>query len=187
MVCFALFAIGATIMSGAGRPGVPAAIAIGTVVVVVASNLMLPAHGRASASTRCSPRPPARALGMAVSMVAIAIAVHARFGVFVAPASGAAHRRRGRRGVDGRARAAEQQRAARAARADRRRRRLRAGLADHPRTRPLGLPGARQDRAPALTRSTARAGDAARFGSGSPPVSMWPTRTPQSCAIDAPG
>jgi stage V sporulation protein B len=85
-VCFALFAIGATIMSGAGRPGVPATIAIGTVAVVVAGNLVLlrmaglGEHTLLAAASGTS-------LGMVASMVAIAIAVHLRFGVFVPPAS----------------------------------------------------------------------------------------------------
>jgi stage V sporulation protein B len=85
-VCFALFAIGATIMSGAGRPGVPAAIAVGTVVVVVSCNVLflrmagIGEHTLVAAAAGTS-------AGMATSMIAIAIAVHMRFGIFIAPAS----------------------------------------------------------------------------------------------------
>jgi len=85
-VCFALFAIGATIMSGAGRPGVPATIALGAVVIVVACNLVfvrmvgLGPHTLLAAAAGTS-------AGMAASMVAIAAAVHMRFGIFIAPAS----------------------------------------------------------------------------------------------------
>jgi stage V sporulation protein B len=85
-VCFALFAIGATIMSGAGRPGVPAAIAAATVVIVVAGNLLflrmagIGEHTLVAAAAGTS-------LGMAVSLVAIAWVVHLRFGTFIAPLS----------------------------------------------------------------------------------------------------
>ena len=41
MVCFALFVIGATILSGAGRPGLSAAIAGGAVALVIGGNLVL--------------------------------------------------------------------------------------------------------------------------------------------------
>ena len=43
MVCFALFVIGATIMSGAGRPGIAAAIAAiaGRILVIVANVLLV--------------------------------------------------------------------------------------------------------------------------------------------------
>ena len=85
-VCFALFAIGATIMSGAGRPAVPAMIALGSVVIVVVANLVflrmagLGKHTLVAAAAGTS-------AGMAASMIAIAVAVHMRFGTFVAPAS----------------------------------------------------------------------------------------------------
>jgi len=85
-VCFALFAIGATIMSGAGRPSVPAMIALGAVVIVVVCNLLflrmagLGEHTLVAAAAGTS-------VGMAASLVAIAIAVHMRFGTFIAPTS----------------------------------------------------------------------------------------------------
>jgi stage V sporulation protein B len=85
-VGFALFAIGATIKSGAGRPGIPAVIAVGTVVVVLGCNLLflrlagIGEHTLVAAAAGTS-------AGMAASMVAIAIAVHVRFGIFIAPAS----------------------------------------------------------------------------------------------------
>jgi stage V sporulation protein B len=85
-VCFALFAIGATIMNGAGRPGVPAAIAVGTVVVVVACNLLFLRMAGIGEHTLLAAAAGTSA-GMAASMVAIAVAVHMRFGIFIAPMS----------------------------------------------------------------------------------------------------
>ena len=83
MVCFALFVIGATILSGAGRPGVSATIAAIAVALVVGANIALlrltgvgPNTLRAAAS--------GTSLGMAFALVAVAIAVHAQFGTFIA-------------------------------------------------------------------------------------------------------
>ena len=117
MVCFALFVIGATILSGAGRPGLSAAIAAIAVALVVAGNLGLlhltgvGPHTLRAAATGTS-------LGMAFALVAV--------GVRGATRSSARSSRGGigaaRAGFGGgrlarRARAAEPQRAARARRA----------------------------------------------------------------------
>ena len=86
VVCFALFVIGATAISGAGRPALPAAIAALTVGVVVGCDLLLirfvgvGEHTLMAAAAGTS-------LGMAFALVAIAIAVHMRFGAFIAPSS----------------------------------------------------------------------------------------------------
>lgn len=85
-VCFALFAIGATIMSGAGRPGVPAVIAVGTVVVVLGCNVLLLRLAGLGDRTLVAAAA-GTSTGMAVSMVAIAVAVRMRFGTFIAPRS----------------------------------------------------------------------------------------------------
>jgi stage V sporulation protein B len=85
-VCFALFAIGATIMSGAGSPRVPAAIAAVTVGLVVGCNvvfLRMAGVGEHSLIAAAS----GTTLGMTFAMIAIAIVVYRRFGVFLAPAS----------------------------------------------------------------------------------------------------
>jgi stage V sporulation protein B len=82
MVCFALFVIGATILSGAGRPGLAASIAGGTVALVIAGNLVLlhvagvGAHTLQAAATGTS-------IGMSFALAAVAIAVRARFGAFM--------------------------------------------------------------------------------------------------------
>jgi stage V sporulation protein B len=82
IVCFALFVIGATILSGAGRPGLSAAIAAGTVALVVGGNLVLVhlagigPHTLRAAATGTS-------IGMAFAVVAVGFAVHSRFGTFM--------------------------------------------------------------------------------------------------------
>ena len=82
-VCFAMFAISATILSGAGRPGLPAAIALVAVIVVVCGNLaFLTMAG--NSDHRLVAAASGTSLGMAIALVAVAIAVYARFGVFVA-------------------------------------------------------------------------------------------------------
>jgi stage V sporulation protein B len=87
-VCFALFAIGATIMSGAGRPGVPAAIAVLTVLLVLGCNVAFLRMAGVGEHTLVAAASGTSA-GMAVAMVAMAVVVHLRFGVFIAPASAA--------------------------------------------------------------------------------------------------
>jgi stage V sporulation protein B len=83
MVCFSLFVIGATILSGAGRPGLSAAIAAAAVACVVGANLLLlrmtgvgPHTLRAAAA--------GTSFGMALAALAVAGAVYLRFGTFIA-------------------------------------------------------------------------------------------------------
>lgn len=82
IVCFALFVIGATILSSAGRPGLSAAIAAGTVALVVGGNLALlrlagiGPHTLRAAATGTS-------IGMAFGAGAVGFAVRARFGTFI--------------------------------------------------------------------------------------------------------
>ena len=82
-VCFAMFAISATILSGAGRPGLPAFIALVAVIVVVGGNLTFLMMAGVS-EHRLIAAASGTSLGMAVALVAVAIAVYARFGIFVA-------------------------------------------------------------------------------------------------------
>lgn len=83
MVCFSLFTIGATIMSGAGRPALPAAIAALTVALVVGCDMAairitgLGEHTLAAIASGTT-------LGMAVALALVAYGVHARFGAFIA-------------------------------------------------------------------------------------------------------
>lgn len=82
MACFALFVIGATILSGAGMPGRAAAIAGVSVVTVTVCNLVLVRwvgvgeHTLVAAAVGTS-------IGTTLALVAIAIAVHRRFGAFI--------------------------------------------------------------------------------------------------------
>ena len=86
MVCFALFVIGATILSSAGRPGLAALIAGAAVVLVVAGNLVLLGiagigpHTLQAAAAGTS-------FGMAFALAAVALALRARFGAFIAARS----------------------------------------------------------------------------------------------------
>lgn len=86
MACFALFVVGATILSGAGRPGLAAVIAAGAGALVVVLNLAfvrlvgLGEHTLTAAATGTS-------LASAAALVAVGYAVNARFGAFLAPAS----------------------------------------------------------------------------------------------------
>jgi stage V sporulation protein B len=82
IVCFALFVIGATILSSAGRPGLSAAIAAGAVALVIGGNLVLVhlagigPHTLRAAATGTS-------VGMAFAVIAVGFAVRARFGTFM--------------------------------------------------------------------------------------------------------
>jgi stage V sporulation protein B len=83
MVAFSLFVIGATILSGAGRPGLSAAIAAVSVAFVVAADLVLlrmtgiGLHTLRAAALGTS-------IGMAFAALAAAAAVRLRFGTFIA-------------------------------------------------------------------------------------------------------
>ena len=84
VVCFALFVIGATSLSGGGHPGTAARIGGATVLIIVTANLVLlnlvgvGPYTLVAAATGTS-------LGMAVAMVAAGVNVYRRFGAFLAP------------------------------------------------------------------------------------------------------
>lgn len=88
MVCFALFVIGATIVSGAGRPGVAATIACIAVAIVIAANLILVRvvglgeHTLLAAASGTS-------LGTAFALGAIGLVVFLRFRAFIPPLTAA--------------------------------------------------------------------------------------------------
>jgi hypothetical protein len=82
MVCFALFVIGATILSGAGRPGLSAAIAASAVVLVVGCDLaLLHVTGIGPHTLRAAAA--GTSIGMTFALLAVAVAVRARFGTFM--------------------------------------------------------------------------------------------------------
>jgi stage V sporulation protein B len=87
MVFFALFTIGATIMTGAGRPGLAAIVAVVAVVAVIAGNLGLVQLAGIGARTL-----PAAALGTCIgtliALAAVGCAVYARFRTFIRPLTG---------------------------------------------------------------------------------------------------
>jgi stage V sporulation protein B len=84
MVCFALFTVASTALSGAGRPGLPAAIALVMVALVIGSNMLfirlvgVNEHTLAALAAGTS-------LGMAFGLCAVGVAVQLRFGTFIAP------------------------------------------------------------------------------------------------------
>jgi stage V sporulation protein B len=84
MVFFALFTIGATIMTGAGRPGLAALVAVIAVSAVIAGNLGFVRLAGIGERTL-----PAAALGTCIgtliALAAIGGAVYARFRTFIAP------------------------------------------------------------------------------------------------------
>jgi stage V sporulation protein B len=88
MVCFALFVIGSTIMSGAGRPGVAAAIASVAVVIVLIGNVALVRWAGVGEHTLVAAAS-GTTLGTVLALVAIGIAVYSRFGAFIAPLTAA--------------------------------------------------------------------------------------------------
>jgi stage V sporulation protein B len=85
-VGFALFAIGSTIMSGAGQPRVPAIIALVTVGLVLVCDVAF-LHIVGIGPNTLVAAAAGTTVGMTVAMVAIAVAIHMRFGVFIAPLS----------------------------------------------------------------------------------------------------
>ena len=86
MVAFALFVIGATILSGAGHPGRAAMIAVVAVGIVLAANIVL------IRSVPIGPRTAMLAavgtsIGTSFALLAVGIAVYKRFGAFLPLAS----------------------------------------------------------------------------------------------------
>ncbi|MGD8863576.1 MAG: polysaccharide biosynthesis C-terminal domain-containing protein [Myxococcales bacterium] len=86
MVCFALFVIGATILSGAGRPGLAAAVAALTVVVVVGCNVAFVRAVGVGDETLIAAAS-GTSTGTAFALLAIGAAVRLRFGAFIPPLS----------------------------------------------------------------------------------------------------
>ncbi len=84
MVCFALFVIGATILSGAGRPSVAAAIAATTVVLVVGCNVAFVRAVGVGDNTLLAAAS-GTSVGTAFALVTVAMAVRMRFGAFLRP------------------------------------------------------------------------------------------------------
>ncbi|MDH5675528.1 MAG: polysaccharide biosynthesis C-terminal domain-containing protein [Myxococcales bacterium] len=82
MVCFALFVIGATILSGAGRPGIAAAVAAVTVVLVIGLNVLLVRAAGIGEGT-LGAAATATSIGTAFALLAIGSAVYMRFGAFI--------------------------------------------------------------------------------------------------------
>jgi stage V sporulation protein B len=87
VVAFALFVIGSTILSGAGRPGLPAILGLVTVGLVVGGDtLLLRMAGPGDASLRAVAT--GTALSMGLALVGVAVALQLRFGAFLSLASG---------------------------------------------------------------------------------------------------
>jgi stage V sporulation protein B len=84
MVCFALFVVGSTILSGAGRPGLPAAIAVVTVVLVLGCDVgLIRAVGVGDHTLLAAAA--GTTLGTTFALLAVAAAVNQRFDAFIAP------------------------------------------------------------------------------------------------------
>jgi stage V sporulation protein B len=86
MVCFALFVIAATVLSGAGHPGIALAIAAGSAALVTVLNLGFVRAVGVGEHTLIAAAI-ATAIGTLCALLAAAIAVHRRFGAFIAPAT----------------------------------------------------------------------------------------------------
>jgi len=84
MVCFALFVIAATIMSGAGRPGLAAIVASVAVVIVISANVLLVRAAGVGDQTLLAAAS-GTSLGAAFALIAMGTAVYLRFGTFIAP------------------------------------------------------------------------------------------------------
>jgi stage V sporulation protein B len=86
MVAFALFVIGATILSGAGHPGRAAMIAMVSVAIVLAANILLvrsvPIGPRTAMSSAIG-----TSIGTSFALLAVGVAVYKRFGAFLPLAS----------------------------------------------------------------------------------------------------
>ena len=82
VVAFALFAVAATAISGAGKPSVAAIIAgVSLLVVVVANRLLLMRAGLGEHTLEASAT--GTALGMVVALILSAWAIYRQFGVFI--------------------------------------------------------------------------------------------------------
>jgi stage V sporulation protein B len=86
MVCFALFVIAATIMSGAGRPGLAASVALLSVGSVFAGNIGFVRYAGVGEHTLFAAAS-GTALGTVVALLAMGTAVYRRFGGFVEPST----------------------------------------------------------------------------------------------------
>jgi stage V sporulation protein B len=86
MVCFAMFVIGATIMTGAGRPGLSATLAVLSGVTVVAGNWVFVRLVGVGEYTLVAAAL-GTGLGMLVAVLAMGTAVYKRFGAFIAPST----------------------------------------------------------------------------------------------------
>jgi stage V sporulation protein B len=86
MVCFGLFVIAATIMTGAGRPGLAASVALLAVGGVVVGNIGFVRYVGVGQHTLLAAAS-GTALGTVVALLAMGSAVYRRFGAFIAPAS----------------------------------------------------------------------------------------------------
>jgi stage V sporulation protein B len=82
MVCFALFVIAATIMSGAGRPGLAAMVASVAVVIVIGGNLLLVRWVGIGDRTLLAAAS-GTSLGTSVALLAMGTAVYLRFRAFI--------------------------------------------------------------------------------------------------------
>jgi stage V sporulation protein B len=85
-VCFALFVIGATVLSGAGHPAFAAAIGSTAVAIVVASNLTLlrlvGIGDQTLLAAACG-----TSIGMGFAFLAVGTSLYRRFGAFIPPAT----------------------------------------------------------------------------------------------------
>ena len=84
IVAFALFTIGSTILSGAGRPGLPAFIAVVTVGFVLAADTWLLRRTGLSENSLLAVAS-GTTLGMVLALIATGVALKLRFGAFIAP------------------------------------------------------------------------------------------------------
>jgi len=87
MVCFALFVLAATIITGAGKPGLAALVALVAVCVVVAGNLGFVRYVGVGDRTLIAAAFGTGA-GTLVALAAMGYAVYARFGAFIPLATG---------------------------------------------------------------------------------------------------
>jgi stage V sporulation protein B len=87
MVCFALFAVASTALSGAGSPGLPAAIAVVMVALIIGCNMLFIRWAGVGPNTLAA-LATGTSVGMAFGLCAIGVASKLRFGTFIAPLSG---------------------------------------------------------------------------------------------------
>lgn len=88
MVFFAMFVIAATILSGAGKPGISAAIAFVAVLLVVTANMAFVRIAGLGERTLIAAAA-GTSLGMSFAFVAIATVIYRRFRALIAPLSAA--------------------------------------------------------------------------------------------------